>query len=149
MKSNESPEKIYFPDSPVLDYILDFAKVSNRTSNDDIEYTRTDAFIEKALKWYCLDCICNDTCSNTCYFKSTFKKYLEGDDEQLPPKIENAINPDGSTTDNYRYRHFISRMQDAFIEKACDAYCKICDTKECEGVGECGWLNKFREAIKK
>lgn len=39
--------------------------------------------------------------------------------------------------------------KDAFIEKACDAYCKICDTKECEGTGECGWINKFRETIKK
>ena len=39
--------------------------------------------------------------------------------------------------------------EDAFIEKACDAYCKICDTKECEGTGECGWINKFRDTIKK
>lgn len=46
--------------------------------------------------------------------------------EVLPPKIENALNPDGSTTDNYRYRHFLKRVQDTFIEKACDAYCKVC-----------------------
>ena len=94
----------------------------------DIEYTCTDAFIEKALKWYCLDCACNDNCATNhkCAFWSFFKDYLEGNDKALPPKIGNAFNPDGSTTENYRYRHIIERMQDDFIKKACDAYCEVC-----------------------
>ena len=46
--------------------------------------------------------------------------YLKGNEKALPPKISNAINPDGSTTENYRYRHFIKRMQDVFVEKACE-----------------------------
>lgn len=108
------PEKIYLTSDENEAYVF----TQKRSDNKGIEYTRTDDFIKKALKWYCLDCICNDTCSNTCYFKSTFKRYLEGDDNQLPPKFENAINPDGSTSENYRYRHFIRRMQDDFIEKA-------------------------------
>ena len=36
---------------------------------------------------------------------------------------------------------------DAFIEKACDAYCKVCDTKECGGTGECLWVEKFRKRL--
>lgn len=46
MKAN-APEKIYIFDNP----ILDFTKLSVRQSSEDIEYTRTDAFIEKALAY--------------------------------------------------------------------------------------------------
>ena len=38
---------------------------------------------------------------------------------------------------------------DAFIEKACDAYCAICDTKECEGCAKCSWVIKFRKQLEK
>ena len=38
---------------------------------------------------------------------------------------------------------------DTFIEKACDAYCEICDTKECEGCAECSWVIKFRRQLLK
>ena len=36
------------------------------------------------------------------------------------------------------------------IGVACDAYCKCCDTKECEDLGEfndfnCDWVCKFRK----
>lgn len=46
MKANEAPEKIYIFENP----ILDFTKLSIRQSDTDIEYTRTDVFIEKACK---------------------------------------------------------------------------------------------------
>lgn len=36
---------------------------------------------------------------------------------------------------------------DAFIDKACDAYCKLCDTKECGDTGECEWVEKFRKRL--
>ena len=39
--------------------------------------------------------------------------------------------------------------KDAFIEKACDAYCAICDTKECGDTGECLWVEKFRKRLMK
>ena len=39
--------------------------------------------------------------------------------------------------------------KDAFIEKACDAYCAICDTKECDGCTECTWVIKFRRQLEK
>ena len=40
------------------------------------------------------------------------------------------------------------------IEVACDAYCKCCDTKECEDLGEfndfnCDWVCKFRKEFTK
>ena len=47
MKANEAPEKIYIFDNP----ILDFTKLSVRQGSDDVEYTRTDAFIDKACVW--------------------------------------------------------------------------------------------------
>ena len=39
--------------------------------------------------------------------------------------------------------------KDAFIEKACDAYCTVCDTKECQGCAECSWVIKFRKQLMK
>lgn len=43
----EAPEKLYFGevDKGILDIY------SNRDSNDEIEYTRTEVFIDKAEKW--------------------------------------------------------------------------------------------------
>jgi hypothetical protein len=38
---------------------------------------------------------------------------------------------------------------DAFIEKACDVYCRLCDTKECGDTGECCWVEKFRKRLMK
>ena len=37
---------------------------------------------------------------------------------------------------------------DVFIGKACVAYCKICDTQECDGTYECDRLAKFRRKLK-
>ena len=34
------------------------------------------------------------------------------------------------------------------IDKACDVYCKLCDTKECVD-DECNWVKKFRKAMEK
>ena len=44
MKANEAPEKIYLNQDNGL--ILHY-----RSYKDDIEYTLTDAFVEKACKW--------------------------------------------------------------------------------------------------
>ena len=122
---------------------------SEKESDDDIEYTRTDAFIEKALKWYCLDCACNDNCSanHKCAFWSFFKDYLEGNDKALPPKISNAINPDGSTTENYRYRHIIERIKDDFIEKTCEWLEK--NIAELTGVDSYAITESFKQAMEK
>ena len=43
MKANEAPEKLYFPPDDALLGIYNI-----KDSDEEIEYTRTDAFIEKA-----------------------------------------------------------------------------------------------------
>ena len=69
MKANGAPEKIYIFENP----ILDFTKLSVRQSDTDIEYTRTDAFIEKACVWI----------SNNFYIPHStledFRAYMEGE----------------------------------------------------------------------
>ena len=117
----EVPKKIYLTPDIEKEYKeLERDWYIIRISRDAIEYTRTDAFIEKALKWYCLDCECNDNCKDTkCFFYREYERYLKGEMNALPPKFADRIlNEDGSTSDNWRYRHFTSKMQDAFIEKA-------------------------------
>jgi len=52
MKANEAPEKIYLFENPI-NGTPDDRWLSSRSSEDDIEYTRTDAFIDKALEWLC------------------------------------------------------------------------------------------------
>jgi hypothetical protein len=116
----EVPEKIYLhPDIGGKEFICPWLhKAANLES---VEYIRKDVFIENALKWYCLDCECNDNCKADykCFFRQEYKRYLEGNNNAIPPKFNNAINPDGSVTENYCYRHFIRKVRDAFIEKAC------------------------------
>lgn len=111
MKAN-APEKIYLQEP---------TKVRTEKKYDnDVEYIRTDAFIEKALKWYCLDCECNDNCKDTkCFFYREYERYLKGGTNAIPPKFsDRIINEDGSVSEDYRYRHFINRIENAFIEKA-------------------------------
>ena len=53
-----------------------------------------------------------------------------------------AIKPEPPFAEGVEYTR-----TDAFIEKACDAYCKMCDTKECGDTGECEWVLKFRKRL--
>lgn len=46
----ELPKKIYLFENPVSGY-ADDRWLTQRSCEDDIEYTRTDAFIEKACAW--------------------------------------------------------------------------------------------------
>lgn len=52
MKANEAPEKIYLQDSMSTDTIGDLWPewFDAKVSDNSIEYTRTDAFIEKACE---------------------------------------------------------------------------------------------------
>ena len=45
MKAMEAPKKIY------LTQLMLFATPTIRSSDNEVEYVRTDAFIEKAVKW--------------------------------------------------------------------------------------------------
>ena len=118
MNANEAPEKLFLDaTSKCGDTVFTI-----KNNDTDIEYVRTDAFIEKALKWYCLDCECNGNCKNTkCFFYDQYERYLNGETNAIPPKFsDRIINENGSVSEEYRYRHFINRMQESFIEKACE-----------------------------
>ena len=51
MKTNEAPEKIYLERILCTNEVYDTWK-SQKTITDDIEYIRTDAFVEKACEWF-------------------------------------------------------------------------------------------------
>ena len=149
MKANEAPKsKFVYPDKL-------YARTENNKTLDisyapqtleAVEYVRTDAFAEKALKWYCLDCECNDNCKDTkCFFYREYERYLKGETNALPPKFSNRIlNEDGSTSDDWRYRHFTDKMKNAFIEKACEWL-----KNNLQGVvGGSIYINDFKKAMK-
>ena len=90
MKANEIPEKIYlirnFPNSTALNTTNDnhgnFLNewYLSREKDADIEYTRTDAFIEKAEKF--IYSALNDGIMDTANiedFMRLFKKYMKGE----------------------------------------------------------------------
>ena len=78
MKANEAPEKLYFGerDKGVLDIY------STKESDNEVEYTHTDAFIEKAKKWFEKQCEWRDMNGiKHCDMGSfeDFRKYMEGE----------------------------------------------------------------------
>ena len=76
MKANEVPEKIYLP---IDDSLKTYAR---KDSDEEIEYTRTDAFIEKAKKWFEEQNKWRDMNGvKHCDMESfdEFKKYMEGE----------------------------------------------------------------------
>ena len=44
MKANEAPKKLYLLSNGLISYC--------RNTGEDVEYTNTDAFIEKACAWF-------------------------------------------------------------------------------------------------
>ena len=68
MKANEAPEKIYVSQHSGLHSY-------KKTNEDDIEYTRTDAFIEKACEW----------------LKSNLNDYAGEDDKRNIVPFDDAI----------------------------------------------------------
>ena len=44
MKANGVPEKLYLLSNGLISYC--------KNTDEDVEYTRTDAFVEKAVKWF-------------------------------------------------------------------------------------------------
>ena len=79
MKANKAPEKIYleaiYPDNGVLPNGLNYTP-----SPTDIEYTRTDAFIEKEAE-YLMEYEFNDspTIADRRKRVDEFRKYMEGE----------------------------------------------------------------------
>lgn len=76
MKANEAPEKIY-----VSNYSsgLTYNWHNERLAVNDIEYTRTDAFIEKAMDYIANNMRCDGyTLQTKAKFIRDFKRYMEG-----------------------------------------------------------------------
>ena len=73
MKANEAPEKIYLFENPITE-TPDDRWLSKRSCEEDIEYTRSDAFVDKACEW-----LENINLSDYVYIKhtspTTFVKY--------------------------------------------------------------------------
>lgn len=74
MKANEAPEKLYFPIDDALE------TYARKDSDEEIEYTRTDAFVEKACEWIRDNYLKypNEDCADTTQFVMDFRQYMEG-----------------------------------------------------------------------
>jgi hypothetical protein len=81
MKTKEAPEKIYI-DDPSGEFNDHWSVYPN---DDSVEYTSTDAFIEKACDAYCKVCghyahsVPTHICRHDCRYFSDFKTYLKGE----------------------------------------------------------------------
>jgi hypothetical protein len=91
----EAPEKIYLQDSMSTDTIGDLWPewFDAKVSDNSIEYIRTDAFIEKAMKWLDKELPVTDLSSSNLLdiqfkvfdeeskraFIENFKKYMKGE----------------------------------------------------------------------
>lgn len=76
MKANEAPEKLY------IDLFKGEFNVSYSPTNNSVEYTRIDAFIEKAKKWFEKQNEWRDINGiKHCDMESfeDFRKYMEGE----------------------------------------------------------------------
>ena len=76
MKANEAPEKIYLFENPI-DETPDYRWLSKKSCDEDIEYTRTDAFIEKAWDW--IDYNNRNGGCNFDGWEEDFKNYMKGE----------------------------------------------------------------------
>ena len=74
----EAPENIYLFENPI-DKTPDYRWLSKRSCDDDVEYIRKDAFIEKActyLKKHLID-YWSQSVTDESHFIEFFKNYME------------------------------------------------------------------------
>lgn len=83
MKAMEAPEKIYLRHNHKGD--IGAGWLIFPLTNNDIEYTHTDAFIEKACDAYCKVCghyphtTPNHICRQDCDYYKNFRNYMKGE----------------------------------------------------------------------
>ena len=76
----EAPEKLYLSKNIYSTYLY---QVPDPDDDTTVEYTRTDAFIEKACDAYCKVCgyyhhtVPTSICRQVCDYYKDFKKYME------------------------------------------------------------------------
>ena len=75
----KAPEKLYYigDDSLVLDPFPVLYLLSTEKYDNEVEYIRKDAFIEKACDAYCKVCKVPNCRSNECKWISNYKRHLE------------------------------------------------------------------------
>ena len=73
MKANEEPEKLYLLPNGLISYC--------KNTDEDVEYTRTDAFIEKACEWLYQRQAVDLEVSDIDKFINEFKKAMKGGEE--------------------------------------------------------------------
>ena len=69
MKANEAPKKLYLLPNGLISYC--------RNTDEDVEYTRTDAFIEKAFEWIRKEI--RPYYSDVKYKYEDFENYMKGE----------------------------------------------------------------------
>ena len=81
MKANEAPERIYVVDATFPDYVdFDGSPINTKKIDDhDIEYTRTDAFIEKAWDWIEDNLLSSNQQDKSRLYFEQFIKYMKGE----------------------------------------------------------------------
>lgn len=81
MKANKAPEKIYLQDSMSTDTIGDLWPewFDAKVSDNSIEYTRTDAFIEKAWNWIEDNMLSSNQQDKSRLYFEQFKNYMKGE----------------------------------------------------------------------
>lgn len=76
MKANEAPERVYLSKNIFSTYLYQVPDPDDETA---VEYTRTDAFIEKAADYIANNMRCNGyTLQTKVKFIKDFKKYMHG-----------------------------------------------------------------------
>ena len=77
MKANEVPEKLYidFRDRAESTWRCAYTE---KTLANDIEYTRTDVFIEKAIEWWMDNFVYTDDVEIKYDTIQSFKNYMKG-----------------------------------------------------------------------
>ena len=77
MKANEAPEKIFLFENPI-NGTPDNRWLSKRSDDEDIEYTRTDVFINKTTTWFANRYQANGSYLNADDIED-FTKYIKGE----------------------------------------------------------------------
>lgn len=79
MKANKALEKIYLFENPITE-TPDDRWLSKRSDDEDIEYTRTDTFIEKACEFIAENMKCfGYTTQTKAKFIKEFRNYMKGE----------------------------------------------------------------------
>ena len=77
MKANEAPEKIYLYPSDRCGEEYEAEWGDKPWGEDYVEYTRTDAFIEKVWDWIEDNILSSNQQDKSLLYYKQFKKYLE------------------------------------------------------------------------